>query len=73
MPRLRTVPKPAINAVTTSEMAELLGCSRATLYRNLNRGLYKQGLHFGAVNPTATRLRIRWNVEAVLKLHGLAS
>ena len=69
MPKLRTVPA---SAVTTSEMANILGCSRSTLYRNYQKGLYRRGVHYGLLSPNCNKSRIRWNVEAVLKLHGLA-
>ncbi len=72
MPELAQRPAIPANAVTTTEMAKLLGCSCATLYRNRCKGLYRKGIHYGLVSPHTDKSRIRWNAEAVLKLHGIA-
>lgn len=73
MPKLSTRPAVPANSVTTAEMAAILGCNRSTLYRNYHRGIYRKGIHFGVLNPSATKPRLRWNVDAVLKLHGLVA
>ena len=72
MPKLAIRPAIPANSVTTAEMAAMLGCNRTTLYRNYRRGLYRKGIHFGILNPNATRPTLRWNPDAVLKLHGVA-
>ncbi len=71
MPKLAVRPAIPANSVSTEEMAAMLGCSIATLYRNRCKGLYRKGIHFGLISPHANKSRIRWNPEAVLKLHGI--
>ncbi len=71
MPKLAARPAIPANAVTTAEMAAMLGCSATTLYRNYRKGLYRKGIHYGHVSPHSTKPRIRWNAAAVLKLHGI--
>ena len=49
--------------VTTSELLQYLRCSRATLWRNMDRLSY--GVHYRRTNPSAKTSPFLWRLDRV--------
>lgn len=51
--------------VTTREICMVTGISRATLYRNVQQGVFRMGIECRRINPMAERGQVQWHVHNV--------
>ena len=51
--------------VTTREICMVAGISRATLYRNVQQGVFRMGIECRRINPMAERGQVQWHVPNV--------
>jgi len=51
--------------VSTREICLITGISRATLYRNVQQGVFRMGIECRRINPLAERGQVQWHVPSV--------
>lgn len=51
--------------VSTRVICQVIGISRATLYRNLQQGVFRMGIECRRINPLAIKGQVQWHVASI--------
>lgn len=51
--------------VSTREICSVIGISRATLYRNLQQGVFRMGVECRRINPLSIKGQVQWHVASI--------
>ncbi len=51
--------------VSTRVICQVIGISRATLYRNLQQGVFRMGIECRRINPLAIKGQVQWHVPNI--------
>jgi hypothetical protein len=51
--------------VSTRVICQVIGISRATLYRNLQQGVFRMGIECRRINPLTIKGQVQWHIPSI--------